>query len=438
MRSKVANGERAGSVPPVYSRSTSPRAFHLYRYITQEFLLSFLVSFAFFFFMFFINQLLLLAEDILQKDVSLIDVLRLIVFSLPSIVALSVPFATLVGALMAVGRLSSDNEIVAMQALGFPIRRLFLPVLLPAILLAFLSFTVNDFLLPLGTLNFGKLYRQLLYSNPALELDPYSVKRYRDDVLITGALEPGRLDNFVIIDSDTQGDRRVIVADEALLDTQSDENVISLDLRNVTSHTHVNEDEYHLVRAERLVYNILLQDITIAIRSPGPREMSARAVRDVIGEKETLFAPRLRQHARRLASLTAQAEAMLLAPVVSGAPPEDFLRPLAQRRSLEESPPTDRSLQIYRLEYHKKYSIPFAAVSFVVLAFPLGLYSRRSGRSVGFGLGLLISTVYWALLIGGQTFGTQRPNVPPALAMWLPNVVFLIAGLVVFVERFRR
>jgi len=424
----------------VFTNQHSGNSIRLYGYIGKEFFLSFVISFAFFFFMFFINQLLLLAEDILQKDVSLWHVFQLIIFSLPAIIALSVPFATLVGAFMAVGRLSSDNELLAMQALGFPVQQLFIPFLIPAFVLAILSFFVNDYLLPLGTLNFGQLYRKLLYSNPALELDPYSVKRYQDDVLVTGALEPGRLDNFVIIDTDTQGYRRVIVADEALFNIEGNENMISLDLRNVTSHTHISNQEYHFTLADRLVYNILLQDITVAIRSPGPREMSARDVLSAIQVKEAQFNPRVVEFRSRQTLIAAEAELLLL-DSVSGAPEATSVRlkEIAARYSAgRDAKPEDRSLQIYRLEFHKKFSIPFSAVSFVILAFPLGMFSRRSGRSVGFGSGLLISTLYWAMLIGGQTFGTQRPHVPPALAMWLPNIAFLCVGTVAFAWRIKR
>ena len=98
----------------------------------------------------------------------------------------------------------------------------------------------------------------------------------------------------------------------------------------------------------------------------------------------------------------------------------------------------DRTLQIYRLEYYKKFSIPFACLSFIILAFPVGLYTRRSGRSVGFGIGLLISVLYWSLLIGGQTFGTQRPEVSPFISMWLPNAAVVVIGTGLFVHRWRQ
>lgn len=388
--------------------------------------------------MFFINQLLLLAEDILQKDVPLWDVVQLVVFSLPSIIALSVPFATLVGTLMAVGRLSSDNEIVAMRATGFPMRRIFIPFAVLALLLSGASFFVNDYLLPLGTLNFGRLYRELLYANPALELEPYSVKRYQDDILVTGAVGPGSLDNFVVIDTDDQGHRRIIVADEARLVREGDPNVITLELDDVTSHVSVSANEHNYSSASMMRYNILLQDITIALRSPGPREMSARDVRAEIAVKARDLAPRTRIW-RETVQIRA-AEAVAAAIVQSRGevplrPPSDVA---AEGTRLLTQQPEDRSLRVFRLEYHKKFSIPFAALSFVVLAFPLGLYSRRSGRGVGFGVGLLVAFLYWAMLIGGQTFGTQRPNVPPALAMWAPNALFLVLGAVAYVRRARQ
>lgn len=411
----------------------------LFRYISGEFLFATGVAFAFFFFIFFINQLLLLAEDILQKDVPFVEVALLIIYSLPAIIALSVPFAVLVGTLMAVGRLSGDNEVVAMRAGGVPMRVAFVPVLVFATLLSVGSFFVNDYLLPLGTLNFGRLYRELLYANPALELEPYSVRRYQDDVLITGAVEPGRLDDLVIIDDDGRGNRRLIVADGATLEREGDPRAISLRLESVTVHTAGSADDYSVAEAETLNYNILLQDITIALRNPGPREMSAFDVLADIRAREAAFAPRVADWERRSAVALAEA-AWVVRPGGGGISDERAAntRSAVERvAQLANDPPVDRTLQIYRLEYHKKFSIPLAAVSFVILAFPLGLFSRRSGRGVGFGIGLLIATAYWAMLIAGQTLGTQRTDVSPALAMWAPNIVFVAAGAVAMVARAR-
>ncbi|HEY9593029.1 MAG TPA: LptF/LptG family permease, partial [Spirochaetia bacterium] len=66
---------------------------------------------------------------------------------------------------------------------------------------------------------------------------------------------------------------------------------------------------------------------------------------------------------------------------------------------------------------------------FAFFAFPVGLRARRSGRTVGFGVGLLVAIVYWGLMIAGQTFGV-RMSLSPVFSMWLPDGVVLLAGIV--------
>ena len=97
----------------------------------------------------------------------------------------------------------------------------------------------------------------------------------------------------------------------------------------------------------------------------------------------------------------------------------------------------DRSLQIYELEFQKKIALPFACLSFVVLAFPVGLFTKRSGRTVGFGIGVLVSVLYYGLLFAGQTLGFQI-YLNPVLSMWLPNFIILISGTIMFILRLRR
>jgi lipopolysaccharide export system permease protein len=426
------------------------RYYTTYAYVAREFLLSFLVAFLFFFFIFFVNQLLLLAEDILAKDVPLVDVLKLILYSLPSIVALSFPFGALVGALMAVGRLSSDNEIIAFRASGISHRVLFVPMLLLGIAFSVFSFVMNDYFLPLGTIRFGNLYRELLYSNPRLELEPHSVIRYRDSTLVTGNVDAEGIDDLVIIEAPEAGERRVISADEARLTEEGPApGVLSLELENVFSQQgRAGEGGYEYFSAASMVYNVLLRDITFSVRSPGPREMSSVDVYSVIREKRAELAERRRSHED---SVTRERSALYrdyLAASRIGVYGEDGARRLpspseldARLESLQRSDSRvirDRSLQIYWIEFHKKFSIPFACLAFTVFAFPVGLLTRRSGRSVGFAVGLMVAVVYWAMLIAGQTLGTQQLSYSAFLSMWAPNLLLLaLGGVVLFVRRHR-
>jgi lipopolysaccharide export system permease protein len=97
----------------------------------------------------------------------------------------------------------------------------------------------------------------------------------------------------------------------------------------------------------------------------------------------------------------------------------------------------DRILSIYRLEYYKKFSIPFGALCFVFLAVALGLLAKKSGQTVGFLIGIIISVLYWALLLGGQEAGI-RLGFSPFWSMWLPNILSLGAGSILVLYRLRR
>src|SRR5262245_36207184 len=71
-----------------------------------------------------LNDLFFIARAAIQKDLGLGLVLRILVLKIPNILVLSIPIGTLFGSLIAIGRLSADHELVAMQALGMGPRRL--------------------------------------------------------------------------------------------------------------------------------------------------------------------------------------------------------------------------------------------------------------------------------------------------------------------------
>lgn len=429
---------------------SNPHTFFVtYLYVSREFLFSFFVSFLFFFFIFFINQLLLLAEDILSKHVPLLDVLLLVFYSFPLIISLSVPFGSLVGALMAVGRLSSDNEILAFRASGIPRKRIFLPLFALGIILSILSFTVNDYYLPRGTINFLKLYRNLIYSNPEIELQPFSVKRYQDSVIITGDVEERNIKNIIIFDKTEEKDRRIITAGHAYLveSGESDTGVISLQLDDVFLQTSNkrNRNRFEYAVSESMIYNILIKDITFSIRNPGPSEMRSIDVYKIITEKEQSLQKKISDYIRSLDTklFTLRGEYLsAVDQVYAGEVPFDkILENLGKYSSdyvnSRNKKITDRSLQLYKLEFYKKYAVPFACLIFIIFAFPVGLFTRRSGRSVGFGIGLMISVLYWGMLFAGQTLGL-RSGYQPFISMWIPNFFMLILGVFFFLIRMKK
>jgi len=417
-------------------------------YILNEFLISFTVAFLFFFCTFFINQLLVLAEEIFSKKVPFGDVIRFVVFSLPSILALSLPFGALVGSLMTMGRFSSDNEILAFRACGVAQYRILRPLVAIGVLLFLISFVMNDYFLPLGNIRLGSMYRKILYTNPGIELEPYSVKRYQDTVIVTGDIQENVIKNITIIDKTADKEKRVITARSGYLQESRDQKgVISIRLDQVFSHVSDASaaDRYEFTSSKSMIYNILLKDFSASFINPGPREM--RSI-DVWREIQVMDQQYKRQVAERDRQTGAQFFdlAMELRYFRDFAPrnPELYTTRQANLASAytvytrsRDRKFVDRNLQLYRLEFHKKFSIPFSCVVFVLFAFPVGLLARKSGRAVGFGIGLLMASLYWWLLLIGHTLGI-RLELPPAFAMWFPNLVVFIAAITMLAIRTRQ
>ncbi len=352
----------------------------LFWYIAREILLYFFVCFLFFFFIFFVNQILLMAEDILSKKAPLVEVVLLIFFALPAIIATSSPFAALVGSLMCLGRFVSDREILSMNALGVPSGWILVPVLCVGLLISIGSFLTNDILLPAGTIQFNQVYRRILTSTPALELESGSVKRNQNSLVISGTITNSYMDSIMVIDTDNLGNRRIITAPGAAIKSGTDPAIVmTLEMKDpmVVMMDKSVPGNYDVVRSAALKYNVLMRNIMSNYSgSITPREMSAR----------------------------------------------DLSRELGLIRQQEQD---ERTINMYLMEFHKKFAIPFGALFFVFLAFPLALSARTNGQSVGFIVGLLFAVFYWAMLIGGQTLGLRLGYNGPVM-MWIPNVVILV------------
>jgi len=420
----------------------SPRSMSLtiYRYIVSEAFFSFLIAFLFFFFIFFVNQLLLMAREILAKQVPFGQVALLVLFSLPQVIALSAPFASLVGTLMTVGRLSSDNEILVFLSSGLSFRNVFVPAITVGIVITILSFIANDILMPGGYVKFAQLYRRILLSTPALELEANSVKKFKDTEIVTGNVTGNAIDNVVILDKTSSGERRVIMAANAELKDAGKEGLsLDLDRAFVLSSKEIAREDYDYASAGNLRYWVPQEDLIQAMSSVSPREMSSIDVYKEIRRRTIELNIRMNEKRNKVSSMALIYENSLRA----GPASPEWNRRTNQFAAFQREAQTllgmsrDRSLSLYWLEFYKKFSMPFGAFSFIFLSVALGLMAKRSGQAVGFMIGLIISVIYWALLLGGQTMGI-RLSTPPFWSMWLPNILALSIGIVLTIIKVAR
>ncbi|GMO20063.1 MAG: LptF/LptG family permease [Termitinemataceae bacterium] len=412
----------------------------IFRYIFIETFFSFLVSFGFFFFIFFVNQLLLMAKDILTKKVPFDQVALLVLYAIPSIIAMSAPFATLLGTLITIGRFTSDNEILVLLTSGLSYRNIFIPTLLVGIIVMFISFGANDYLLPKGTIEFTKLYRKILASTPALEIESNSVKKFKDTVVVTGEVTGNEIGNMVIIDRTGDGERRVIISKNVkFIDAGTEGLRLDMDDAFIHSTKETKREDYDYVKSDILRYRIKSEDLIEQNTGVSAREMSIRDVYSGIREKESTID--LTLNTRNYETLNAALE---LENVTRRGPAyrewrqrENMLTIFRREYNISHTMLNDKSLLIFRLEFYKKLSVPFGSFAFIFLAVPLGLLAKKSGQAVGFVVGILVSVVYWTLLLGGQNVG-MKLGTSPFWSMWLPNILTITIGAIMCFFRFSK
>jgi lipopolysaccharide export system permease protein len=242
------------------------------------------------------------------------------------------------------------------------------------------------------------------------------------------------------MDRTGEGERRLIMANRAEL-KDGGRRGLSLDLDGafVQASKEIVREDYDYASSEFLRYWVPQEDLIQAVSSVGPREMSSTDVRAEIRTKEADRGALLNENFRRI-----MAQALLLESSLRRGPGgeewnrrENLFNAFARETEAVLSIKNDRNILIYWLEYYKKFSIPFGALSFVFLAVSLGLLAKKSGQTVGFIFGLLIAVMYWALLLGGQTLGI-RLGYSPFWSMWLPNILALSTGFVMALVRVRR
>ena len=356
------------------------------RYLVKELLLYFTIAFLFFFLVFFCNQILLLVQDILRKHVPLVQVMKLMTYSLPFIIAQSAPFGTLVGFLMCMGRLMTDNEILILRATGTSFFRLSLPVIILGVVISLGSFFVNDYLLPLGTIQYNKLYKEIIFSNPNVEMESNSIKKTSNSILVIGEVNDRNVSDLILFDTDNSGNQRLIVAsDTELLDPNDSTIMMQLRMKNpsVIQFNNDDKDTYEYILSDYTTMNIFAsQFISSGSSGTNPREMTSYDLKKYIDKLKT------------------------------------------------KKNTSKRTLNTYNLEYHKKFSLPFGSIFFALLAFPLAiLFGKHNGQTIGLIIGILISVLYWSLMTLGQIFGL-RNGMNGFISMWLPNLLVGIFGCI--------
>lgn len=351
----------------------------LYAYIFKEIPPPFLIGMVAFTMVLLMGRFLKLAQMVVEKGVPLEDVLRMIAYLLPSFWLFTIPMALLLSILLAFGRLSGDSEITAMKSCGISLYGLLPPPMLFTILATGACLWVTVYAVPWGNSSFKKLMVEIARNSASAVVKEKVFNNafsgmvvYAEEMDRTGQTMKG-----VIIHDERDPDApATIFATQGALLSDPKSHSIELHLKNGAIHRSEQEGGYRMVQ---------FQEYSLRVALSENQAKKARKVSELeLGE---------------------------------------LLRP----------PPGTpaKEIRAMRLEYHSRMALPFSCFVFTLLAMPLGIQNRRSGKAAGFSLSIAVILSYYIVLSGFEALGEKGLLAPP-LAGWAPNLVFLLLGLYLF------
>lgn len=366
----------------------------LNRYILSEILGPLALGFLVYTFILLIRFLFASAEMIIRRGLPVSIVGKLLLLTLPNIVVLTLPMSLLFGTLIAVGRLSSDSELIAMRACGVSLMTLYRPILLLSGFLTLLNTLLMVYVLPWGNHSLQELRLEITTQTVSQQVEPrVFYEEWEGKVVYVFEVPPGskRWKGVFLAEAiPASTNNQITIADwgEVLVD-RAGERVV-LRLYNAIRHkVDLNApDRYEISRHKRL--DLVLED---QFTSEQKAKISvSKGIRELtLGELRALL---------------------------------DDPTAVAEQRNLA------------RVEIHKKFSIPVACMVFGLFALPLGINNRRGGKASGFALSIGVLILYYILLNNGEE-AARYGRIPAWLAMWSPNILLAVAGVFLLMRRNR-
>jgi lipopolysaccharide export system permease protein len=379
------------------------------RYVLREIRVPFALGGALFTFFLIIDRIYSLTDLVITKGVPFHLVLQLLVYMLPSFLAHTLPMALLVTILLAGGRLAADLEIVAFSAAGVSPVRLLRPVLAAAVVVALATASLTTVVIPAANTAFQYQLFRILQSRAASGLKERIFNTtFGDTVIYIEEVSASQvaLKGLLVSDERDPKTTKIITAREGRLLTDEENRRITLRLID----GGINESDVVLALAVRPV----VTPPPAAAPAPAPVESATTSAR-------------YRYTAFGIYDMTLS----LGSPFKDAAKLEKPERNLSMRglaRTIDDITRKGDAATPYRVEYEKRLALPFVAIVFALIGFPLAVGSHRGGRSLALVGSLAILVSYYLLLSSLESL-TLSGRLPVRLGIWLPNLLFAAAGL---------
>jgi len=396
-----------------------------HRYIIKEHIAPFFFAFFVIMFVLVLKLMLQMMDMLLSKDVGISIMMKLFFYNLAWMVALVIPMSVLVSSVMSFGRLGASSEIVAMKAAGISMYRFVSPIILLSILLTIIMIWFNNKILPEANYRAKSLNSAVVLSKPMLSMKNREGQFINDLPGITMRVSgtnttTNEIFGVTLFKNEENGGQTIILAERGYFIPNKSFLCISLKNGEIHQQDPKNTERYNRIQFDQ--FNYILKGLSYELNtdyksSRNDRSMTSDMMRGEIAEiNETI-----KSWETKLQNIPQNDPAR-------EAKKEDILDQIRQNRS---------RISEFLVEIHKKNSIPFAAIVFVLIGSAIGILVRTSGASIGIGMSIGFFMIYYLFLIAGESAG-DRLMVSPWLAMWAPNIVLGSVAILLFIHAARR
>lgn len=354
------------------------KKFHLY--ILKEMSYILLLSLAILTFILVMNRLGKLTDLVINKGVEFLDIVLLVVYSSPPFLTFTLPMAFLLSTIVTLGRLSTENEILALKASGVNLKCLFVPIASVGILITAIALFNTNLLLPTS----ANLFRDTLLSVLKKGITVDDKEGIFNDtipgvVIYIDKVDPQskKLTGILVSDDRDKDEKQTISASNGIIHLDPVTLDLSFFLTNGSLHKWEKKDD---------IYR------TVAFR-------------------DYAFMVNL--------------ENML--PPSAGVRKRPFEMDRAELRKAMSFAKTDRQYDL-QIEIFKKITIPLSSLAFVLLTVPLGIRRKVEGRFSGIMYSLVLFVFYYMIMAFTENLGKSL-HIPPILIASIPNTTIVLLGL---------
>ena len=321
------------------------------------------------------RELISYSELVINRGLSLVDVLQLALFQMLPVLADVLPFSVLVGGLVALGRLGSDRELLMLEASGISSPRIVGPVMAFALVMCALGFVLSIYTSPWSSRSLDDKLADVGRRNPGAAITPGSVHRFGDWMLQAREVS-------------ARGDQMRGV-------------FLWMPSVGETVFARAGKLEPDEAGGNRVV----LEEGTVML---DPR----KTARELRFDRMTTTLPSNKKDTARNSSDR-----------LDGASIEELLALRVEPKH------TARNRADADLQLHRRFALPAATIVFGLLIVPLFLARAHFSRSGGGVLGLVATLAYYGLAQFGDSL-VYDGTLPGWAGVWLPNgILAVVAGL---------